>query len=100
MTETTETTETTNPFAQFLPHNFVSQWTEQGTERFEALVEQWETWQKRGAEQAEKAVEESASLAKSTLDYSLSLQSEFRKQAVENAKKTLEMFGGAREGEE
>ena len=92
-----ESTDQKNPFAQFMPQNLFTLWGDQGTKRMEALVEEWEKWESRGAEQAEKAVEESASLMKSTFDYSLSLHAEFRKQAVENTKKALEMMGGVKQ---
>lgn len=72
--------------------NFFSQFTEQSTERLEALVDEWEKWEERGADQAEKAVEETAHLMRAGIDYSLQLQSEFRKQALENTRKTLEML--------
>ncbi len=65
---------------------------ETNTERLESFVDEVEKWQQRGAEQAEKAVDETARLMRSTVDYSLQLQSELSKQAIENTRKTLEMF--------
>ena len=73
--------------------NFFSQFTEDGAQRLESFVDEWEKWEERGADQAEKAVEETAHLMRATMDYSLQLQSEMRRQAIENTRKTLEMFG-------
>ncbi len=87
----TDESSTTFPFA-----NFVSQWAGQGTERLEALVDQWEKWEERSADQAERAVEETAHLMRASFDYSLELQREFRQQAIENTRKTLAMMAGDR----
>ena len=85
-------TTTDNPFNFPFPNVFAS-FTEDGAERLESFVDQWEQWEEKSADQAEKAVEETADLMRATMDYSLQLQSEFRKQALENTRKTLEMFG-------
>lgn len=86
MSETTEET-TTFPFA-----NFLGDWTDKSEERLEAFAEQWEEWEQQSAQRAEEAVEQTSSLMESTVDYSLQLQSEMRRQFVENTKKTLEML--------
>lgn len=88
MSETT----TDNNFDFPFP-NFFSQFTSQSAERLESFVDEWEKWEQRGADQAEKAVEQTAHLMRATLDYSLQLQSELRKQTIDNTRKTLEMFG-------
>ncbi len=90
MSETTDSAD--NPFTNFFPTKFFSAWTGDNAERVEAFVDQWEKWEEQSADQTEKAVEETAHLIRATLDYSLELQSEFRKQTLENMRKTLEMF--------
>ncbi len=82
---------TFNPFA--VPDLF-SQWTGDGGQRLQAAVDQWEKWDKKSVERTESAVEEMAHIMRSTIDYSLSLQSEMRQQAIDNSRKMLAMVSG------
>lgn len=91
MSETTSK-QSDNPFGRFFNPNFLSQFTTANTERFDAMLAQWESWEAQGAKQAEKAVADSADLMRATMDYSLSLQKAMREQVMANTRQMMDLF--------
>lgn len=72
--------------------NFFADAAEQQQARFEAVGEEWEKWEKRSADQAEHVVDEMARLMKSSVDYSLEMQREMRRQFMENTRKAFSLM--------
>ncbi len=59
--------------------------------RFTALSEQMASYERQGAERAQKAVDEMARLTKESIDHTLKLTDEWRKLSMETMQRSAEM---------
>ena len=69
-----------------------TQTTEKAQEYVEKGMEQWASWEKRGAEQAEKAIDEFGRLMKTSMSYSLELQAQMRDQFLQNTRTMMSLM--------
>ena len=78
-----ETAASTNPFAKVADDNLA---------RFEGYFEEFSKMQDKGFEQAQAAIDETATLMKEQVAYQARLTSEFQRIALESARQAAEMM--------